>query len=70
MNPTQQPLSEILRLPPGEVELASYEADATPGFDGDKTDGKVALAELEEPLSDLQAELIALKRASRRVPLR
>jgi PPK2 family polyphosphate:nucleotide phosphotransferase len=66
MNPTQQPLSEILRLPSGEVELASYDADATPGFDGDKTDGKAALAELEDPLSDLQERLFAEGASGRR----
>ncbi len=49
----------LLRLPPGPVDLTSIPADRTPGFDGDKADGKQALAELADPLSDLQERLFA-----------
>jgi len=50
---------ELLRLPPGEVDLASYDTRATPGFDGDKTAGREALAALAPELGDLQERLYA-----------
>jgi PPK2 family polyphosphate:nucleotide phosphotransferase len=52
-------LTKTLTVPPGPVDLASYDTRATPGFDGDKAAGKAALAELAEPLSDLQERLFA-----------
>jgi PPK2 family polyphosphate:nucleotide phosphotransferase len=52
-------LTELLRLPSGPVDLASYDARDTPGFDGSKSDGKEALAELGDPLADLQERLFA-----------
>ncbi|MFC6285860.1 PPK2 family polyphosphate kinase [Nocardioides sp. GCM10027113] len=48
-----------LRLPPGPVDLSSIPTDATPGFDGDKDQGKAALAELGDDLADLQERLFA-----------
>src|SRR5690606_32821909 len=48
-----------LRLPPGPVDLRALPPDATPGFAGDKTDGKNALTALEESLADLQERLWA-----------
>jgi PPK2 family polyphosphate:nucleotide phosphotransferase len=59
MAPSETTLTERLRLPPGPVDLASYDADSTPGFDGDKGDGKEALEDLADPLSDLQERLFA-----------
>jgi PPK2 family polyphosphate:nucleotide phosphotransferase len=59
MAETGKSLTEKLRLPTGPVKLSDYEADATPGFDGDKSDGKDALADLGEPLADLQERLFA-----------
>jgi PPK2 family polyphosphate:nucleotide phosphotransferase len=59
MAETGKSLTETLRLPTGPVKLSDYEADATPGFDGDKSDGKDALADLGEPLADLQERLFA-----------
>jgi PPK2 family polyphosphate:nucleotide phosphotransferase len=47
------------RLPAGPVDLTTIPTDATPGFDGGKTDGATALAELGEELSDLQERLWA-----------
>jgi PPK2 family polyphosphate:nucleotide phosphotransferase len=48
-----------LRLPPGPVDLTEIPADDTPGFEGDKEDGQVALASLGEDLADLQERLFA-----------
>lgn len=56
---TKKSLTETLRLPPGPVDLSDHPADATPGFDGDKGDGENALAELADPLADLQERLFA-----------
>jgi PPK2 family polyphosphate:nucleotide phosphotransferase len=47
----------------GDVDLASYDTRATPGFDGDKSDGKKALAALGKELSDLQERLFAQGRS-------
>jgi PPK2 family polyphosphate:nucleotide phosphotransferase len=49
----------LLRLPPGPVDLMAVPTDATPGFDGDKTEGKAELAALGDDLSDLQERLFA-----------
>ena len=35
-----------LRVPPGPVDLGEWATDATPGFDGDKEEGKAALEEV------------------------
>ena len=56
---TKPTLTELLRLPEGPVDLRSYDARDTPGFDGDKSDGKAALADLGDPLADLQERLFA-----------
>jgi PPK2 family polyphosphate:nucleotide phosphotransferase len=52
-------VSGLLRLPPGPVDLRSYDARATPGFDGGKADGRAELAELRARFADLQERLIA-----------
>ena len=49
----------LLRLPPGPVDLTALATDETPGFEGSKSEGKAALAELGDPLSDLQERLFA-----------
>src|SRR5690606_23402785 len=41
------------------VDLASYDTRATPGFNGDKQDGREALTALGADLSDLQERLYA-----------
>ena len=56
---TTPTLTELLRLPEGPVDLTSYDARATPGFDGDKSDGKEALADHGDALADLQERLFA-----------
>jgi PPK2 family polyphosphate:nucleotide phosphotransferase len=62
---------DALRVPPGPVDLASYDTRATPGFSGGKRTGKAALFAMGEELSDLQERLFAegLHGGSRRVLL-
>lgn len=48
-----------VRLPPGPVDLASFDPRATPGFSGGKNAGKVALAGLKPTVSELQELLYA-----------
>ncbi len=55
----QMPVSELLRVPTGDVDLRSYDTRATPGFSGSKTAGKAALVEVGSRLSDLQEKLYA-----------
>ena len=55
-----------LRLPPGPVDLAAIETDAAPGFDGGKTAGRAALAEMGPELADLQERLFAEGRSEGR----
>jgi PPK2 family polyphosphate:nucleotide phosphotransferase len=50
---------EALTVPRGPVQLASYDARATPGFTGGKKEGKAALYALGDELSDLQERLFA-----------
>ena len=52
-----------LRLPAGPVDLTAIETDAKPGFDGSKSDGKAALAEMGTELADLQERLWAERTA-------
>ena len=52
-------IADALRVPPGPVDLSTYDANGTPGFDGGKDDGKAALAALADPLADLQERLYA-----------
>jgi PPK2 family polyphosphate:nucleotide phosphotransferase len=52
-------VSDLLRVPAGDVDLRSYDTRATPGFSGSKTAGKAALAEVGSRLSDLQEKLYA-----------
>ena len=52
-------IAEHLRLPPGPVDLSALPTDATPGFEGGKSEGQEALEGLGEELSDLQERLYA-----------
>ena len=51
--------AHLHRLPPGAVDLAAIPTDASPGFDGGKSQGKAALFALGDELSDLQEMLWA-----------
>jgi PPK2 family polyphosphate:nucleotide phosphotransferase len=53
--------SDLLRLPPGPVDLRSIETDAAPGYDGDKKSGKADLLAIGDELFDLQQRLYAGK---------
>jgi PPK2 family polyphosphate:nucleotide phosphotransferase len=59
MTKSETPLFEKLRVRPGPVILPSYDSNGTPGFDGDKSDGKEALPELGDELAELQTMLFA-----------
>jgi PPK2 family polyphosphate:nucleotide phosphotransferase len=52
-------VSDLLRVPPGPLELHGVDARATPGFDGGKADALAERAELAERLSTLQEQLYA-----------
>ena len=48
-----------LQVEPGPIDLAALDTDATPGFDGKKSDGEAALLDLAPELADLQERLFA-----------
>jgi PPK2 family polyphosphate:nucleotide phosphotransferase len=50
---------ETLTVPPGPVDLASYDPRGKPAFPGDKDEGKGALFAIGDRLSDLQERLFA-----------
>jgi PPK2 family polyphosphate:nucleotide phosphotransferase len=52
-------LLDALRVPEGPVDLSAYDPRATTGFEGTKDDGKVALEELGDEVSDWQERLFA-----------
>ena len=59
-SPTSPPrISELLRLPPGPVDLTAHDTRGTPGFAGDKVAGKRQLAGLAPAISALQEHLFA-----------
>jgi PPK2 family polyphosphate:nucleotide phosphotransferase len=51
--------TQLLTLPPGPVDLTSYDTRAKPGFSGSKKQGTAALAAMGGELSDLQERLFA-----------
>ena len=52
-------ISELLRVPPGPVDLHRIDTRATPGFTGGKSDAEAAREQLGERLSTLQEQLYA-----------
>jgi PPK2 family polyphosphate:nucleotide phosphotransferase len=52
-------LRDQLRVPSGPVDLTTYDTRATPGFSGNKNEGKAALADLGDEVSDWQERLFA-----------
>jgi PPK2 family polyphosphate:nucleotide phosphotransferase len=52
-------VSELLRLPPGPVDLKAIDTRGTPGFKGDKKAGQAALPALGPELAELQEKLFA-----------
>ncbi|GAA3810181.1 PPK2 family polyphosphate kinase [Nocardioides panacisoli] len=56
---TSEPMEDLLRAPQGAIDLSARETNASPGFDGGKKDGKVALLGLGAGLADLQERLFA-----------
>jgi len=59
-------MNDLLRVPPGAVDLSSFDPRAKPGFKGDKRRGKRALENLGPTVSDLQERLYAESRAGGR----
>jgi PPK2 family polyphosphate:nucleotide phosphotransferase len=57
-----EPLTELLRLPVGPVDMAKLNPAATPGFPGDKEDASKITEALAPELSDLQERLYAAGR--------
>jgi len=51
--------ADVLRVPPGPVDLNSIPTDGTTGFDGNKSAGEAAVAALGKDLADLQERLFA-----------
>ena len=61
----RRPLSELLRLPAGTVDLASIPTDATPGFPGQgKADAEKVAADLRPELDEQQERLFATGRST------
>ncbi|MDQ6642287.1 MAG: polyphosphate kinase 2 family protein, partial [Actinomycetota bacterium] len=56
---TDAAISDLLRLPPGPVDLSSIDPHAKPGFAGKKADGKKALPAMGKELFELQERLYA-----------
>ena len=52
-------ISDLLRLPQGDVDLATIDPRGKPGFDGNKAAGKAALPALAAPLQEMQEKLFA-----------
>jgi PPK2 family polyphosphate:nucleotide phosphotransferase len=55
----QPSIGEILTVPRGPVDLASYDSRAKPGFSGNKKQGKAVLFAMGDELSELQERLFA-----------
>ena len=61
---SRSPLSSLLRLPAGPVDLAGYDPEASPGYPGEgKQDADAMRLALEPELSDLQERLYAAGRS-------
>jgi PPK2 family polyphosphate:nucleotide phosphotransferase len=58
-----EPLSRLLRLPIGTVDVGMLDPAATPGFPGDKHDAPAVTGALAPELSDLQERLFATGRS-------
>lgn len=52
-------VSDVLRVPPGPVDLSAVDARGTPGFDGKKADAEKERAAVADRLADLQERLFA-----------
>jgi PPK2 family polyphosphate:nucleotide phosphotransferase len=61
--------SDVLRLPPGPVDLRAIETDVAPGYSGDKKSGEADLRGIGDELADLQERLFASKDTGRSVLL-
>ena len=64
MTDANVPVSDLLRLPPGPVDLTTIDPRSTPGFDGGKSAGAKALAGLGDEVAQLQERLYAEARGA------
>ncbi|MBA3529697.1 MAG: polyphosphate kinase 2 family protein [Propionibacteriaceae bacterium] len=62
--PVASPLSELLRLPAGAVDLSALDPRATTGYPGAKKDAESLTVALAPELGDLQERLFATGRVS------
>ncbi|CAA9380166.1 MAG: Polyphosphate kinase 2 [uncultured Propionibacteriaceae bacterium] len=60
--PPAAPLTELLRLPAGPVQLADFDARSTPGFVGSKGEARTVTRALAPELNELQERLFAAGR--------
>jgi PPK2 family polyphosphate:nucleotide phosphotransferase len=51
--------TELLRVPPGPVDLSAYDPSATPGLDGGKAAAEAGIDGVRKLLADLQERLFA-----------
>jgi PPK2 family polyphosphate:nucleotide phosphotransferase len=61
-------LRDLLRLPQGPVDLGSFDARATPGAPGGKSETKAASGDLVPEVSDLQERLFAAGQTRKDAP--
>lgn len=52
-------ISDLLRAPAGPVNLADFDPDAHPGFDGDRAEAEKMFADMAAELAELQEKLFA-----------
>jgi PPK2 family polyphosphate:nucleotide phosphotransferase len=57
--PLGSSVGQLLRLPPGPVDLSAIDTNGKPGFEDGKAEGKKALAALGAELAELQERLFA-----------
>ncbi|MEU5881759.1 PPK2 family polyphosphate kinase [Spirillospora sp. NPDC047279] len=58
------PFSELLRCPPGPVDVTAFDSSATPGAIGNKAETRLAMPGFGERLADLQERLFAAAQAA------
>ncbi len=62
--PVSKSVSDLLRVPPGPVDLKTIDTRATPGFSGDKVAAQDVIPDIGAEMSDLQERLYAEGRTS------
>ncbi|MDN5896977.1 MAG: polyphosphate kinase 2 family protein [Nocardioides sp.] len=60
---SKTPFTTAHRIPPGSVDLTTYDPHGKPAFDDGKEEGAQRLEEIADPLADLQERLFARRAA-------